>query len=339
MKNSLILENNEILREILSLSESVKEKSQKDTLNKCLSNFRNLTKEWEKFVHTSETALKTTEVEKNKAISLISKYKKITRVNSQKLKKISIEEKKNLIKENQVASQLSIFPKLWKKNLNKLRKKSMSWRVTPFVQPQYDQEFTFLNSTKEIIKEKNNEESQNYSMEFDKLMKEIEATKTEECYDNDKISIDKTFGGWKSEFESEGDSHSRIYDSSEIRNAISILYRANLLKPESRPILSKITQIVKKPGNSANLALFLQLFKLNNSNIPSFFDKPSENDVKMADLLEATSFLSSLGPKMMEESLLDISCDESYLSRLRESHKKTQSLGKNSTKDMTEKIA
>ena len=88
MKNSLILENNEILREILSLSESVKEKSQKDTLNKCLSNFRNLTKEWEKFVHTSETALKTTEVEKNKAISLISKYKKITRVNSQKLKKI-----------------------------------------------------------------------------------------------------------------------------------------------------------------------------------------------------------------------------------------------------------
>ena len=60
--------------------------------------------------------------------------------------------------------------------------------------------------------------------------------------------------------------------------------------------------------------------------------------MKLEELLEATSFMSNYGLKPVDSSEIDLSSGDAYGSRLNDSHKKTQSLGKNSTKDMTDKL-
>lgn len=334
MKNSLIQENKEIIQEICEIKALLKDPTQIGIMNKCLFNFRNLSNQWQDFVHSSEASCRITRERNSKTQSKILTYKKIIQKNNIKLKKINSQEKEIIYKQEQITSQLSTFPKLWKNNLRKLKRKSMSWRVTPFASPQYDQEFSFMNTKREPVKD---EENINYSVEFEKIMQEIEANRQETVYDPDKFSIEKSVGGWKSELESECE-NSSIHNVSEIKKAISILHKANLLKPESRKILTKITDIVKNPENSNNLVLFLQLLNINNSLIPSFADKPIDHDVKMEELLDATSYLSGVGLKMLESSLMEMSSEEICTRDYKEFHKKTMSLGKNSTKDMTEQL-
>jgi hypothetical protein len=333
MKACLVSENIQILEEIKLISNSLQDPSQVEIMNKCLLKFSNLAQDWSSLSNTSESKSKTLEKTTSKVLNSIASYQKIAKNNKLKMKLVQTKEKEILLRETQVASQLSIFPKLWKRNLHKLKRKSMGWRVTPYACPSYDKEFSFLNS---FVAEKHTEEEiENVSLEFEKVMQEIELAK-EDNYNPDKISIDKSFGGWKSELESEQDSHS--HDVSEIKYAISVLQKANLLKPEKRPILSKISQIFKNPENSANLALLLQLISFNQTNQASPGCGFGENDVKIEDILDATSFLSSVGPKALESSLIDLSYEENYTYKLKDSHKKTQSLGKNSTKDMTDKL-
>lgn len=332
MKSALIAENSEIIQEILAFSLHLQAKPHQNVLHQCLAKFSKLSEDWSSFVASSETGLKISKENRAKTLTSISIYKKSAETLKENLKKAKLKSEKFLKKEAKVVTQLAIFPKLWKKNMHKLKQKSLSWRVTPFTLPPYEQELSFFGKSVRVDEEVS--EIENVSVEFEKVMKEIEAIRPIEDYENAGISIEKSIGGWKSEFDSECDSN--IHNASEIKNAISILYKANLLKPAARSILKKITDIVKKPGNSANLALFLQLVDLNNSSIAEF-DNSCENDVKIEELLNATSFLSHCGPEALEQSLLDISQDV-YITRFTENHKKTQSLGKNSTKDMTEKL-
>ena len=255
-----------------------------------------------------------------------------------------------------VTSHLEVFPKLWNQNLRRLEKKSVSWRFTPFASPTYDLEFEFLQSQKgeKVIKglkglkdvqeakltetrDKSqylNEKAQKLyqgkilknlsqgsdvddSVEFERLMQEISANKGNQSGFDDK-------SGWKSELDSEVENN----NVSEIKNAISVLFKANLLQPESRQVLSKITELAKNPEESEKLVLYLQLLSINQSLLPSFNDKASENDVKIEELLEATSFLSSVGPERLESSLLEFSS-------MLEHKEKRGSIGKSSTKEMT----
>ena len=100
--------------------------------------------------------------------------------------------------------------------------------MTPFAPYQLDKEFSFLNRTESM----NKTIEENSSVEFEKEMKKIEEERKNEYenIDTSKISIEKSYGGWNSELESE-DSH--FQDTSEIKNAISILLKANLLKLDS----------------------------------------------------------------------------------------------------------
>lgn len=323
MKKQLLLENQEIIKEFSDIFKCLKAQKHKNLVQFCLTKFCSLTDQWTDFSKDSEKELQSTTESSRKSLRSIKSYRKSIEDNSNKLEKATSKEQLVMLKQKEIVSHLSIFPQLWKKNLHKLKQKSLSWRMTPFVQQQYDQEFSFIN-TKKIDKAL----EENISLEYEKVMQEIEANRSEYCYEADRISIEKSFGGWKSEYDSEV--HSEIVDINEIKNAISVLSKVNLLKPESRNLLSKITDAIKNREDPNKLALYLQLASLNITEKLDFSEM-SSHDVNPEELLEATSLLSEIGPKLIEGSL-EISFEDYGV------HKKTMSLGKNSTKDMTEKL-
>ena len=350
MKNSLLLENQEIIQLIFDLNSIMPSHSKH--LSKILHSFRGLEAKWLGLIESCETQQKSLKDRHSCTESSISHYKQANL--KQKLRLTQYDSKERQIKtiHETVASHLKVFPKLWNQNLTRLQKKSVSWRFTPFASPTYDQEFEFLQSQKltkelennavqeakltrtqektqyvnakspkynqgKIIQNLSHGSEANDSIEFERLMQEISANKVNE-YGLDEKS------GWKSELDSEVESN----NISEIKNAISVLFKANLLQPESQQVLTKITDLAKKPEESEKLVLYLQLFSINHSLLPSFNGKQIKNDVKLEELLEATSFLSSVGPERLESSLLEFSS-------MLEQKEKRGSIGKCSTKEMT----
>ena len=350
MKNSLLIENQEIIQLIFDLNSSLPGHSK--GLSQILHTFRGLETKWLGLVESCEVQQKSLKDRHSRTESNLSYYKQVHL--KQKLRLTQFDSKERQVKNmhESVASHLKVFPKLWNQNLKRLKKKSVSWRFTPFASPTYDQEFEFLQSQKakkgldskamqeakltrtnaknqylnakppkysqrKVIENLTQVSEHNDSIEFERLMNEISANKGNESGLDDK-------SGWRSEYDSETDSN----NVSEIKKAISILYKANLLQPESRQVLSKITDLAKNPEASDKLVLYLQLLSINQSFLPSFNEKSIENDVKIEELLEATSFLSSFGPQRLESSLLE------YSSML-ENREKRGSIGKCSTKEMT----
>lgn len=100
----------------------------------------------------------------------------------------------------------------------------------------------------------------NESYEFEKLMSEIEKDKKEKENPNS-ISMEKSMGGWKSEYESE-DSVSFNLNSDEIKKALVVLKKARLLNAGNNQFLLKLAEMIKKPENSSNLELMLQLINI-----------------------------------------------------------------------------
>jgi hypothetical protein len=362
MKNYLLQENQNIIQEIFELKSEVPGKNL--LLSQILSTFRSLEHKWLELVETSEKTQKSLKDRHSRTESSMIHFKQVQLKQQLRLTRCTSKELQLKNMHETVASHLKVFPKLWSQNLQKLKQKSTSWRFTPFASPTYDQEFDFLknsrilkdsgqvNLTREFKKVKKNEKSsenfqevqkkspfqlkiiedskntskfsekiadntlQDDSAEFEKVMQEISENKAN-------FSGFEEKSGWKSELESENDSQ----NISEIKNAISVLFKANLLLPEKRNMLDKITELVQNPEESEKLVLYLQLLSINQSLLQSY-SKQSENDVKIEELLEATSFLSSLGPKKLESSLLELSFSLN-------TRQKRGSIGKCSTKEMT----
>lgn len=312
MKNLLLQENEDIISEFFELK-SLLPLSSQPQLSATLANFRKLSSNWLSLIQTCESEQKTLKDRHSHTQSTIAEYKKLQLKTQLRLNRYASKEQKVKKVQEKVATHLTIFPKLWNKNLQRLKRKSISWRFTPFTSPTYDQEFEFLQESKI---------EPDYSVEFEKVMHEISLNKKNVSQISEK-------SGWNSYLESENDSQ----DMSEIKNAISVLQKANLLKPENQSVLTKITQLIKNPEKSDKLVLYLQLLSINNSAIPSFTEKNTEKDVKIEELLEATSFLSSVGPKRLENSILEIS-SENYSIDFKH-NPKFPSLGKCSTKEMT----
>ena len=312
MKNFLLQENEEIISEIFELKSLLPSANQPE-LTAALLNFRKLTSSWLSFIHSCESEKTSLKDRHSHTQSTIAEYKKLQLKTQIKLSRFRSREKKVQKIQEKVASHLTVFPQLWNKNLQRLKRKSVSWRFTPFASPTYDQEFEFLQDSKV---------EPDYSVEFERVMHEISVNKGN-CSNVSEKS------GWNSGLESVNESQ----NISEIKKAISVLQKANLLKPESQGVLKELTELVKGPEKNDRLVLYLQLLSINNSLIPSFTEKISENDVKIEELLEATSFLSSVGPKQLESSILELS-SQNYSIDLKH-HQKVHSIGKCSTKEMT----
>jgi hypothetical protein len=105
----------------------------------------------------------------------------------------------------------------------------------------------------------------NYSAEFDKYMSEIESQRPP-IENQVNFSIDKSLGGWKSEYESEGENESFINQVNpiEIKSAIKVLKKANLLGSKSGNLLEKLSNLLKSPENTNKIELLLQLIQLEN---------------------------------------------------------------------------
>lgn len=100
----------------------------------------------------------------------------------------------------------------------------------------------------------------NSSIEFEQCMAEFDMFRQQPT--NGNISIEKSFGGWKSEYESETESF--IHNPNEIKNAINILKKANLLNTKGGNLIDKLTGLMKSPGNTQKIELLLQLHDLQN---------------------------------------------------------------------------
>ena len=102
---------------------------------------------------------------------------------------------------------------------------------------------------------------ENESLEFDKIMLELEKERNlKEAPGN--VSMDKTIGGWKSEYESEGESISMNLNPDEIKRALTVLKKARLLNAGGNQFLLKLAEMIKEPENSSNVELMLQLINI-----------------------------------------------------------------------------
>lgn len=103
--------------------------------------------------------------------------------------------------------------------------------------------------------------SSNDSIEFEKLMAEQDRLREANNETQVNVSIEKSMGGWKSEFESETESNS-IVNPDEIKSAISVLKKYNLLDPGAEKLFGKISAAALDPESSQNIEFLLQLLNL-----------------------------------------------------------------------------
>ena len=127
----------------------------------------------------------------------------------------------------------------------------------------------------------------NSSLEFEECMAEMENQRP--AVDNlANISIEKSIGGWKSEYESEGESFALI-NPNDIKHAINILKKANLLNSKGGNALDRLTNLLKSPDNTHKIELLLQLMNLQNKprhNISQNSQKPPLKIPKLKKIRE-----------------------------------------------------
>lgn len=125
--------------------------------------------------------------------------------------------------------------------------------------------------------------SSNTSIEFEKVMAELDLQRTPCRESQVNLSIEKSIGGWKSEYESEGESMLQV-SPQEIRNAIEVLRKANLLNSQNQNLLGKLSELDKGPTGSQRLELIIQLANLNRNGKKSEEHMQEELEKSLADL-------------------------------------------------------
>lgn len=190
------------------------------------------------------------------------------KISTQKVKRIEIKKRVDKFKE-QILADLTIGPDLCfierQKNIA-LNESRGNVRERCLIEPS----LTFSEHSEEQINE---------SYAFEELMKEIDAQKGPTKRNNSNISIEKSFGGWKSEYDSENDSILPV-NPDDIKKAIDVLKKANLLNPQNGGILNKLTDLIKDPENSHKLELILQLMNFQGRPSQNLFKDPDSPSVK-----------------------------------------------------------
>ena len=247
---------------------------------------------WKRLRRVAKTQIN---VYKQNAIKEISKNLRIRVQTEEKRiktkKKLSFREKSLKIKEKKSKRSLTKIKYLWHRNLEEMEKSLKDIKANRLKAVSNIKTLTeyFISKSKanslsrqlkcneenvKIIKHNHyskeimsNEpsviisHSNNDSLEFEKCMAELDKLHVPVPDNQENISINKSFGGWKSEFESENESILQI-NSNEIKSAINILKKANLLNSQNRNILGKLSEVILKPENSYNSELIFQLLNL-----------------------------------------------------------------------------
>ena len=128
------------------------------------------------------------------------------------------------------------------------------------------------------------ERSMNTSREFDELMQNLSLGQ-EFGMDNSRISMEKNMGGWASEYDS--DKESRGTDNEDVKQAIKILMKANLIGEENS--LHKLGELLGENQGAENLELLIQLIDIQSKNKVSLM---MENTTPMTSLVISDNDIS-----------------------------------------------
>lgn len=125
-------------------------------------------------------------------------------------------------------------------------------------------ETTKSNLEQSIIVSNHSSNPSSDSYEFEKCMAELDKLRNISVDNPLSFSLEKSFGGWKSEYESDSESIISPISQEEIKSAISILSKANLLSPENISILGQLSDAIIDPNETNSLEKFYQLITLHN---------------------------------------------------------------------------
>lgn len=157
-----------------------------------------------------------------------------------------------------LASSLKQLQKIWKSEVNDLESTVKNHeKVHQKLTSQYEHNLEMLD--KEFAKAleiSDLSDSINTSQEFEELMKEVSLGQ-DYGIDNSRISMEKNFGGWVSEYDSES---SGISENNDIKNAIQVLVQANLLGQENS--LDNLNKLLGENLEGGDLELILQLIAI-----------------------------------------------------------------------------
>lgn len=281
--------------------------------------FKNQIKTWKSlrstiFTNISSFSTQLANIRKKNQQFRISSEKKLNK----NRRSIEIEEKKIKLKQRLAGKSLTKISKVWKSDLRNMKKMISTQIVRKSRIEESIEEFdsklsceSFISSagmskwvedegpSLDKILVNDVSEMHNYSAEFSMEMRKIEKKKNENQFlEGSEVSR----SGWKSEFDSENENESfGSVSPGDIRSAIQVLKKANLLAPGNQEVLNQITSLLRDPGNSNNLELFLQLLRLRKDTQ----DKPcnsheSSKNILEKDLKDSKNFSNS-GSSLIKE--------------------------------------
>jgi len=235
---------------------------------------------------------------------------------------IEIEEKKIKLNQRLAGKSLTKISKVWRSDLKNMKKMISTQIVSRYRIEESIEEFDSKLSCQSLLSSASlnkwdedegpsldkiliNDASEmvNYSAEFSIEMRKIDKNKKKNKFlEGSEVSR----SGWKSEFDSENDhEHERESFGSvsplDVRSAIQVLKKANLLNPGNQEVLNQITSLLRDPENSNNLELFLQLLRLRkDKHDKSCSSHKSSKDIMENDLKESKNYSHS-GSSLIQE--------------------------------------
>ena len=197
------------------------------------------------------------------------------RLSSAKLhKSLDLRAKEKKLQESRILKKMKTYQRRWQGNLDKLQE-IVSKRAE--FSPALIKKFGFIaneqlisvlgpeskglaSRTNEFLHSKN---PSNDSVEFERCMAELDKNQSFRPDDPCEISIEKSFGGWKSEFDSECES-SFAANHEEVRSAIQVLEKAELLQPKYLNRLGNILDLLAEEGRFENIEQVLNCIEMKN---------------------------------------------------------------------------
>ena len=194
----------------------------------------------------------------------ISKHSSKSRVNSAKpSKSIDKKQKERISHESIIVRKMKGYQRRWQGNIDKLqdivnkRAEFSSALIKKFGFIANEQLISVFGAelkgpgskVNDFLHSKN---PSNDSVEFERCMAELDKNKSLRPDNSCDISIEKSFGGWKSEFDSECES-SFNSNHEEVRSAIQVLEKANLLQPKYATRLGNILELLIEDGKFENI--------------------------------------------------------------------------------------
>jgi hypothetical protein len=290
----LLHESAAIFKELCDLSSVLSGTGQEPLINRIRHSFKTCLKTWKSLHRSLQTQPSNFSGPKNTVINSKMRHSSLLQTHlrdkqkSLRLREVKIKEKQRI-----VGKSLTQIRNLWGDSLKRMRKKVSTQRLQNTIIEkkieQFDEEMkgemdsvvnlTFIERQKlQASKERFSlmsslnevpaiqitspvHDSQYTSFAFDEVMNDISQMKEEKKRPSrefsQNMSMEKSFGSWKSEFESEPNSILPV-DVNEVKFAIKVLEKANLLEPKNIQLLRQLSALIK--DESCDSQLLFQAF-------------------------------------------------------------------------------